>query len=91
MSATEKRGVKDIPPRVGQVWADNDSRSAGRTLRITDVGLTHVSAVVLTHKDGVLAVGSPTRTIAIRRMIPNSSGYYLLRESDRPAEPGQPR
>ena len=35
----------------GQVWADNDARSAGRTLRVVYVGVTHAECVVITNSD----------------------------------------
>lgn len=35
---TKKRSTPTL--RVGQVWADNDPRSAGRTVQIIEVGLT---------------------------------------------------
>ena len=79
--------------RLGQVWADNDPRSAGRHVKVvgfTDYPLgdrTHPrkAVVALCTADGqVIRVnGKDTRTrITIARMRPTSSGYRLIRNAD---------
>lgn len=64
---------------VGQVWADNDPRSAGRTLRVIAVGKNTVRCTVLTAAAGAseYTVGR-TRMIAQSRFRPTSNGYRLL-------------
>lgn len=37
------------PVKMGQIWADNDSRSAGRTLRVIEVTETHVICEAVTN------------------------------------------
>jgi hypothetical protein len=76
--------------RPGQVWADNDPRSAGRTIRIdaierSDTPYAEDCAVVttLTPARNVGRVGHQTR-IAIRRFRPTSTGYRLI--TDTPTE-----
>ena len=67
----------DVHP--GQIWADNDPRSAGRTLRVVAVGKNSARCVVLTHATG----GSPhtigrVTMIALDRFRPVSNGYRLV-------------
>ncbi len=82
------------PVRVGQVWADNDPRIKGRTVRITDIDDTHAVVEVLTNASKVeeqLARprsswrprdmrGTSTR-IRLDRFVPRSTGYRLLQEA----------
>lgn len=74
--------------RPGQIWADNDWRSAGRTLRVIRVDDTHATCVVVTNDRRTQALvhagqrafdrrGKETR-ILLRRFRPNSTGYELL-------------
>lgn len=72
--------------RPGQVWADNDYREAGRTVRIDSVDDRYAYCTVLT---GRASQGSSARTghktrIALARMRPTSTGYRL--ESETPDE-----
>lgn len=69
----------DVQP--GQVWADNDPRSAGRTLRVVAVGKNSARCVVLTPAVGasVHTVGR-TSMIALARFRPVSNGYRLIPE-----------
>ncbi len=62
------------PVEVGQVWADNDWRSTGRTVMVMEVqGDKAICAVAWPgHK-----VRKRT-TIALRRFRPSSTGYRLL-------------
>lgn len=68
----------------GQVWADNDRRSEGRTLRVEKLHhawqgqLFRVTCTVLTGRGGA-AVPKPREThIATDRMRPTSTGYRLV-------------
>ncbi len=80
------------------MWADNDYRAAGRTLRVTAVDATHATCTVLTdrtvstyrHPGGYVhgtgtthGVGRTTR-IRIDRFRPTTTGYRLV--SDVPTD-----
>jgi hypothetical protein len=69
--------------RVGQVWADNDPRSAGRTLRVFFVTSTHAGCQVLSVARNVSErqVGKTT-TISLSRFKPNSTGYRLITDAE---------
>lgn len=69
-------------PSVGQVWADNDWRSAGRKLLIVKIeGDYAICSVVWPHHK------TRKRTkVALRRFRPNSTGYRLV--SDLPKAVG---
>jgi hypothetical protein len=62
---------------VGQIWADNDKRCAGRRLRIVSIdqdrGYAYARTLAGNHERG-----SPVR-IRLYRFIPNSRGYRLIR------------
>lgn len=77
--------------RPGQVWADNDPRSAGRTLRVDTVDDTHATCTVLTNADGqqwlldnpnIRSGAQDTRGRKVRirldRFRPTSTGYRLI-------------
>lgn len=90
MAMTEevkKVGSDIVTVAAGQVWADNDKRGAGRTLRVERVEGMYAYCEVLTIAGGIPAKppfpGAKTRLsrIMIQRMVPNSSGYYLLHEA----------
>ena len=55
--------------RPGQIWADNDKRSAGRRITVTSVGQTH--AMVET------SLGRRT-LVRLDRFRPTSTGYRLV-------------
>ncbi|MFE0642116.1 hypothetical protein ACFW2Y_10985 [Streptomyces sp. NPDC058877] len=63
--------------RPGQVWADNDRRSAGRTVRVDEVDTRYAYCTVLTASTPGGRTGQRTR-IALERMRPTSTGYRLL-------------
>ncbi|MFY1677369.1 DUF6354 family protein [Streptomyces sp. WMMC905] len=63
--------------RVGQVWADNDKRSEGRTVRVDEVDVRYTYCTVLTSATPGGRTGQRTR-IALERMRPTSTGYQLL-------------
>ena len=75
----------------GQIWADNDPRSAGRTLRVERIDggkavctvLTNITPVKADLQHGVLVSdrrGETTR-ISLARFKPTSSGYRLIRDT----------
>lgn len=67
----------------GQVWADNDPRSKGRTVRVLRVEETYAVVTVLTARDSAhdaerqRAVGAERR-IRLARFTPTSTGYRLV-------------
>lgn len=77
-------------PLQGQIWADNDKRCAGRTLRIDCIrddarrGETVADCTILTDSDdcstlaGVKSQVGRTTTIAVRRFRPTSTGYRRI-------------
>jgi hypothetical protein len=78
--------MTDVKP--GQIWADNDPRSAGRTLRVERIENGKAVCTVLTNitpskedlRRGVLVSdrrGETTR-ISLARFKPTSSGYRLV-------------
>lgn len=65
--------------QVGQVWADNDPRSRGRTLKVVAIVGEHATCVIVTndvraHRD---RRGKHTR-VALRRFKPTQTGYRLI-------------
>lgn len=71
----------------GQVWADNDRRSNGRTVRVLRVDETHAVVTVLTARKSAppaerqRAVGAERR-IRLDRFKPTSTGYRLIEEPE---------
>lgn len=69
--------------RPGQIWADNDWRAEGRTVRILRVEHTHAVVTVLTARlnaqpgERDRAVGAERR-IRLDRFEPTSTGYRLI-------------
>ncbi|CAM5466122.1 hypothetical protein [Streptomyces aurantiogriseus] len=63
--------------QVGQVWADNDKRGEGRTVRVDEVDVRYAYCTVLTAATPGGRTGHRTR-IALERMRPTSTGYRLL-------------
>jgi hypothetical protein len=85
-------------PAPGQIWADNDWRNAGRTIRIDQTDDTHATCTVLTNRTQAQqeldqgtgwstdARGRTTRVL-LRRFRPTSTGYRLVQHADgTPAE-----
>lgn len=77
----------------GQVWADNDPRSDGRTLRVDRIEGDKAACTVLTNTqqaDLGLRDNSPwvrdmrgkTTRISLSRFRPTSTGYRLLSEGE---------
>lgn len=77
--------------QVGQIWADNDYRKSGRTLKITALEGNDAICQVLTNYDHVQEEldkgywsyqdmrGTQT-TIKVRRLYPNARGYRLIED-----------
>jgi hypothetical protein len=68
---------------VGQVWADNDWRSEGRTVRVVEVDATHATVELVTAAEmlrGVTSTRGAGRRSRIRldRFRPVSTGYRLV-------------
>ena len=67
---------------IGQIWADNDWRSKGRTVRIIDIGATRVTVETVTAVGGGPTL-RPTKTRILRnRFRPISTGYILVSDSE---------
>jgi hypothetical protein len=78
----------------GQIWADNDPRSAGRTLRVERIEGTKAACTILTNATAVQAEldsslrarrttldrRGRTARISLARFRPTSTGYRLLAE-----------
>ena len=78
----ETRGTRKaeaVAVRPGQVWADNDRREKGRTVRVDSVDGRFAYCTVLTARDNALnpRVGHSTR-IAVNRMRPTATGFRLI-------------
>ena len=63
-----------IPVQPGQVWADNDWRSAGRQIQVLEVDATHATV------QSPSGLGRKTR-IRLNRFRPTSTGYRLLKDA----------
>lgn len=75
----------NLPVRVevGQVWADNDPRSQGRTLIVKEIDGMHAVCVPLKGRDPEVNngfVSTPAKRVRIRldRFKPTSTGYKLV-------------
>ncbi|WP_190253552.1 hypothetical protein [Dactylosporangium sucinum] len=80
----------------GQVWADNDPRCAGRTLRVDAVDDDKALCTILTNSDTTQELidnpaqspwyrrsdrrGKQTR-ISLARFVPTSTGYRLIQDT----------
>lgn len=78
-SITNKHGTEI---RAGQIWADNDSRSEGRTLRVCAIELGCAICEVVTEIGGKkpARLGRKVR-IKLDRLHPTSTGYRLVSEA----------
>lgn len=74
---TESEGVSVA---LGQVWMDDDPRSAGRRIRITEIEGNKVRGEVLSVGRNVAEgqVGHRTRWIRASRFQPGRRGYRLV-------------
>lgn len=71
--------------RVGQVWADNDPRAAGRTVRVDAVDCRFAECTVLTAIGGQPPRVSRKTRIDLARMKPLRTlrtGYRLVSEPE---------
>lgn len=86
MTTTEQPDVRPT-----QIWADNDARSEGRTLRVDTIedvrycgGASHLTAIctVLTPANAY-PTGRAGHQVRIRvsRMKPTSTGYRLVQDA----------
>lgn len=77
----------------GQLWADNDPRSAGRTLRVMSVDAGKAVCRIESNDAATQArLDDPrswlggtdrrgkTTTVSVARMVPTSTGYRLVGE-----------
>lgn len=67
--------------RVGQIWADADSRSEGRTIRIESVNESHAYCEVLTAIGGGVPKIRRVRVL-IDRLHPTNTGYRLIEDPE---------
>jgi hypothetical protein len=89
-----------VPVEPGQIWADNDWRADGRTVRVDRIDGNKAICTVLTNRHtaqdqldqhpNVVGIvdqrGKPTR-IRLDRLRPTSTGYRLVQHADgTPAE-----
>lgn len=63
--------------RVGQVWADNDKRSAGRHVKIVSIDRDGKATVCRCTAAGG-ALDERTTRIRLDRFKPNNTGYRLV-------------
>lgn len=83
--------LPDVRP--GQVWADNDKRAEGRTLRVDRIEGGKACCTILTDADYVQRereagrgawvvdrVGKSTK-ISLTRFRPTSTGYRLIKDA----------
>ncbi len=77
-SITNKYGDKI---RVGSVWADNDLRSEGRTVRVDSLDSRYAQCTVLTAVGGI-APTRKTARILIDRLHPTKTGYRLVEDPE---------
>lgn len=95
MSA-KPRVPNEVTVRVGQIWADNDPRNAGRTLRVDAVAAGKALCTTLTNADdqqrGLDGVGRLPKSwytdrrgkqtkISLKRFKPNATGYRLVEDA----------
>lgn len=86
--------IPDVQP--GQVWADNDSRVAGRTIRVESIEDGKAICTVLTNSTKAQAdldahggkftgwsqdTRSRTTKISLARFKPTRTGYRLIKDS----------
>lgn len=66
--------------RPGQIWADNDPRSAGRHLKVIEVDTTHATMELVTPRGVGHHQAKPGRRTRSRlnRFRPTSTGYRLV-------------
>jgi hypothetical protein len=69
----------------GQIWADSDPRSAGRTLRVVRVEGGKAVCTVLTNSDATgwarRDMRGTTTRVSVSRMRPTRTGYRLISDT----------
>lgn len=68
---------------IGQIWADNDRRAKGRTVRIVEIVGKHVYVETVTGVGGKPAPPRKPQRLLLHRLRPNSTGYRFVRDPDR--------
>jgi hypothetical protein len=72
--------AQEVPDvQVGQVWADNDKRSAGRHVKVMAIEVLHRQAVVRPCSPTGQLTGSRVTRIRLTRFRPTSTGYRLVK------------
>lgn len=73
---------ESVQVAVGQVWEDDDPRSAGRRIEITEVDGDRARGKVLSVARNVSEeqIGRSTRWVAVRRFRPGNRGYRLIKD-----------
>jgi hypothetical protein len=77
--------MPDVRP--DQVWADNDPRSVGRTLRVDQIEDGKATCTVLTNRDAAdlndwgTDMRGRTVSIKVSRFKPTSTGYRLIKDA----------
>lgn len=74
--------MSTVEVKPGQVWADNDPRTPGRTIRVEKVEGDRATCTVLTpatnsHLDST----GRTTTVALSRFRPTRTGYKLISDN----------
>ena len=80
--------------RPGQIWADNDKRGYGRTVRVVEIverhiggrpsmgrGVLHAVVEQVSARDGYRPAGGRRTTIRLDRFRPTASGYRLVQDA----------
>lgn len=81
MDTVKSRRAATAKPALGQVWADNDHRAAGRTIRVDAINeaLDIITITVLTDaRNSPITSAGTTRRISRDRLRPTSRGYQLI-------------
>jgi ABC-type phosphate transport system auxiliary subunit len=84
----------DTTVKPGQIWADNDKRAEGRTVRVERIEDGKAVCTILTNRDATqrdLDRGSAwvndmrgrTTRIALSRFKPTNTGYRLVQDEGR--------
>jgi hypothetical protein len=71
-----------VTVHVGQTWADNDPRSAGRTVRVDRIDGDKAVCTVLSNTEScVRDMRGKQTTISLARFKPTKTGYRLVSEA----------
>jgi hypothetical protein len=74
----------EIRVKPGQIWADNDKRSAGRQVRVVEVGNTYATVEAYIPPAAQHLHSKPPRRsrILLTRFRPTSTGYRLVQDAE---------